>query len=61
MWNLDQRPNTVFDAQAHMDIGTFGITHPRALARHAIRAGFEILEGDVGPGCAQKFADFGMF
>jgi len=59
MWNLGEEANTISGAQAHMDIGTFSITHPGALARHGLRAGFEILQGD--PGCAQKFADFGMF
>jgi RHS repeat-associated protein len=61
MWNLGKEANTISGAQAHMDIGTFSITHPGALGRHALRAVFEVLQGQVGPGCAQKFADFGIF
>jgi hypothetical protein len=60
MWNLDVRSNTVFDAQAHMDIGTFSRQHPGALARHGIRAAYELFVG-APDNCVQKFADFGTF
>jgi hypothetical protein len=60
LWNLfTPAPNTIATAQVHADIGTFSKSNPGATARHGIRAVFEFFQGN--PGCAQKFADFGMF